>query len=428
MCLRRAIFLFSGAFLLLVPVARAQTQSDRFIDLESAKQLMGRVENGEEVRELVGDVRFTQRTENGGPVRVWCDRALQYLARNRIELMGNVRVVRDSVTILAPEGMYDGNAHRMEARKNMRLLRGRTVLTSRDGEYFPETKHAHFRGNVVLVDSTSTIWCDDMTYEERDGRSIAVGNAHAFESVNGVDVYGDSLVHVDSTRYSFATGNARLVRVDTAAGGIIDTMVVASRYMHSYQDSLQRFIADEYVRIARSDLSARCGTATFYVKRDRIRMETRPIVWSADNQITGDSMTVVLKERRVHSLFVKGKAMAISRADSVRLDRFQQLAGRQMTLYFVEHKLDKVVVERNATSLYYLYDDNAPNGVNRASGDRIIIDFAVGAAERIHVAGGVQGQYVPERLVAGHETDQNLDGFRWYEQRPVRSGLTIVER
>jgi hypothetical protein len=139
-------------------------------------------------------------------------------------------------------------------------------------------------------------------------------------------------------------------------------------------------------------------------------------------------MTIRMKERRIRSLFVKGKAMAVSHADSMRLDRFHQLSGRQMTLYFTGHALDQIVVERNATSLYFLSDETGPSGVNRASGDRITIDFSLGGADRIAVVGGVQGTHTPERLVAGHIVDQNLDGFRWIEQRPVRTGLTIVER
>jgi lipopolysaccharide export system protein LptA len=412
---------------LLTCVSVLSAQTERVIELKSAKQLIGRTVDNEIVRELIGDVHFVQTTEEGGPVKVWCDRALQYLEQNRMELIGSVRVVRDSVTIFAPSGMYDGNLRRMEARNGVKLVRGRTVLTSRIGDYLADAKRAHFRTNVVLVDSASRITCNDLTYFETQGRSVAVGKVHVFESSNSTDVYGDSLVHIDSTGYSFISGNPRLVRVDTSGGGTLDTMVVASRFMHSYRDTAQRFVAQENVRMVRSDMASRCGRATFEVDKDRIRLETHPIVWSGDNQITGDSMTVRMNDRRLRSLFVKGKAMAVSRADSIRLQRFHQLTGRQMTLYFGQNKLERVVVERNATSLYYLYDDGTPNGLNRSSGDRIAIDFTAGTAEQIRIAGGVLGQYVPERLVAGHEADQNLDGFRWFEQRPQRKGLTIVD-
>jgi len=402
-------------------------QEQRVIELRSAQRLEGRVENGENVRELIGDVHFVQRTAEGGMVFVWCDRGLQYLDRNRIDLSGRVRIVRDSMVITAPDGTYDGNTRQMQARNGVRLIRGRMVLTARRGDYWADTRIARFVGQVVLVDSTTTVRCEDLTYFEDEGRSVAVKDVHVYESVNATDVYGDSLIHIDSTGYSVVMGRARLVRIDTSGSGIIDTMVVASRLLHSYRETTQRFVAEDLVRVVRADLSARCGRAFLEGGQERVRLESSPIVWSAENQITGDSMTIHLEQRRLRSLYVKGKAMAVSQADSVRTNRFHQLTGREMTLYFAEKALERVVVERNATSLYYIYDDEAPNGVNRSSGDRIVIDLADGATERIHIAGGVQGTYIPERLIVGQEAEQNLDGFFWRTDRPLRYGLSIID-
>lgn len=403
-------------------------QDDRVIELRSANQLVGSILNGEKVRELIGDVHFVQRTTGGGLVKVWCDRGMQYLERNRIELTGNVRIIRDSVTIVAPEGTYDGNAKRMETRSGVRLTRGRLVLMSQRGEYFADEKRAFFVGRVVLIDSSTTVWSEELTYFEKEGKSVAVKSVRVFESVNATDVYGDTLVHIDSSGYSLVRGNARLVRIDTSAAGVIDTMVVASRILHAYKDGGQKFLAEQKVRVIRSDIAARCGRALMEGRQDKIVLEESPVVWSADNQVTGDSMTIRTEKRELRSLYVKGKAMAVSRADSLRLDRFHQLTGREMTLFFADRKLERVFVERNAVSLYYLYDEEKPNGVNRSSGDRITLTFSEKSTEKIAIAGGVQGTYTPERLLEGNESEFNLDGFHWRTDRPVRAGLYVSER
>jgi lipopolysaccharide export system protein LptA len=420
--LSRALMLVGSVGVVLL------AQEDRVIELRSADQLVGSILNGEKVRELIGNVYFVQRTTGGGWVNVWCDRGMQYLDRNRIELIGNVRIVRDSITIVAPEGTYDGNAKRMEARGGVRLTRGRLVLTSQRGEYFAEEKRAFFVGRVVLVDSMTTIWSEELTYFEKDGRSVAVKSVHVFEATNATDVYGDTLVHVDSTGYSLVRGNARLVRIDTSSAGVIDTMVVASRILHAYKDNGQKFLAEQRVRVIRSDIAARCGRALMEGKQDKIVLEDAPVVWSADNQVTGDSMTIRTDKRELRSLYVKGKAMAVSRADSIHVDRFHQLTGREMTLFFADRRLERVFVERNAVSLYYLYDEERPNGVNRSSGDRITLTFAEKSTEKIAIGGGVQGVFTPERLVTGKESEFNLDGFRWRTDRPVRTGLYVSER
>jgi hypothetical protein len=44
--------------------------------------------------------------------------------------------------------------------------------------------------------------------------------------------------------------------------------------------------------------------------------------------------------------------------------------------------------------------------------------FAEGKAETITVYGGVEGEYFPENMVRGKETEYALPGFLWRANRP----------
>ena len=404
----------------------ALSQDSKTIDLKSAEELKVRYISGEEVRELIGNVHFIQTTASGQRVRVWCDRAIRFMNQNKVDLYGRVRIVRDSVTITSPEGTYFANERRAEMRKQVRLEKGQTVLTSRYGEHFVDEKTSFFRDDVKLVDLTSTVTCTSLQFLESEQKSIAVGNVVVVNSQNSVTLFGDSLVHFDQRNYTLIPKNPRMMQVDTSSLGVIDTFLVVGRVMHSYGDSTERFVAEDSVAMARSSMSARCGVATYLASRDIITLERQPVVWETLNQVTGDSIVVRLKNNRLHTVYVQGRAMAVSRADSVRRNRFDQLTGRALTMYFARQKLTQVDVERNATSLYYLYDNEQPNGVNKSSGDRIFIDFENGKADRIKIVGGVQGQYFPEKMIAGKEGNYNLDGFRWFDVRPRRRQLQIV--
>jgi len=61
-------------------------------------------DNGESVREVHGHVIINQ-----GAVRITCDKAVQYLSRNEVELIGNVVVTQDSIIIKTERGFYYGN-------------------------------------------------------------------------------------------------------------------------------------------------------------------------------------------------------------------------------------------------------------------------------------------------------------------------------
>ena len=77
------------------------------IVVEHADSLVGRVIDGEQARELIGNVRFSQER-----VRVTCDRALQFIDRGLVELRGNVVVRDDSITLEAPFGLYHRDGRR----------------------------------------------------------------------------------------------------------------------------------------------------------------------------------------------------------------------------------------------------------------------------------------------------------------------------
>jgi lipopolysaccharide export system protein LptA len=404
----------------------AQAQNSKIIDLRNADRWEGKNINNENVRELIGNVNFVQHTAESKLVKVWCDRALQFMVQNKFELYGNVKVVQDSVTIRSKEGVYYAERRMMVGKNGVQLERGKTLLTSQMGEYFVDEKRSHFVGDVVLVDTSTTITCSEMHYFEAETRSVAIGNVHVFDNVNGVNIYGDSLIHIEQKKFTLVLKQPRLVKIDTSASGIIDTMVVVSREMQSIQDTIERFLAIDTVRLVKGGLSAKCGKATYFVKNEIIALQTHPIIWSDENQITGDSIRIRMEDKRIRSLWVKNRAMAISRVDTAMPNRFNQLTGRELTMYFRANKLEQVDVQKNATSLYYLFDNKEPNGVNKSSGDRIFIDFVTGDVDRIKIVGGVQGQYFPEKMINNHEQDYNLDGFRWYENRPIRNGVNII--
>ncbi len=398
------------------------------IELKSAQELKGRVMNGQDVRELLGSVHFVQYLREGGFVNVWSDRALQFLAEDRLELYQRVRVRRDTVTIYADQGVYYGQERRVVMQGHVRLERTGSILTSSDGEYFPDERRAVFVGSVRVEDSASVLTSDRLTYWETEQRSVAVGNVRVYQHSDGTTVFGDSLINLDQQKRAIVPRAARMFQADSTSDGEIDTLLVTSVRMESTSTPARILIATDSVRIARTDLSARCGLATFYTDADRIVLAGEPVVWHGRNQLTGDTIEVRLRDRRLHSVVARGRAMAVSRADSVRPLRFDQLTGRQLTMRFTDGKVRQIESEGTATSLYYLYDDAAPNGANRSSGDRIIMDFADGQIDRIKVERGVQGEYVPEKMVNGRESEHNLDGFIWIALRPTRTGMKMEER
>src|SRR4030042_6566686 len=78
--------------------------------------LVGKVLNGEAIREVYGNVVLTQ-----GNIRITCNKAIQFLLKNDAELIGNVVVVQENLTITTDKGFYYGNRKKAETKSKVRL-------------------------------------------------------------------------------------------------------------------------------------------------------------------------------------------------------------------------------------------------------------------------------------------------------------------
>ncbi|MCZ6775372.1 MAG: hypothetical protein O7D34_02810 [Ignavibacteria bacterium] len=418
-------FLLPAFLCCVLAQASVFSQSSNVINLENADSLLGKIIEGKEVRELIGHVKFSQ-----GDISVSCDRALQYIETGRVILTGNVVVQDDSVIIRAPRGMYHRDERRVEAFDSVSLDDGKVRLTARYGEYFVGPKRAFFHSHVVIDDAGSTVIADSLVYFRTEKRSVATSNVKVYNAADNVTIMGNQLEHLSEARFSRVTGGPVFFQVDTSASGKMDTLVVRSRVMESYRDSIRRLLAIDSVEIVRSDLAGLAGFAEFFTEGDSILLRSSPVIWYEQTQVTGDSINVYLKARKLHHVDVMGEAFALSQSDSNYPERFDQITGEFMRMHFLDRKLDRIDVERRAISVYHLYEDDEPNGLNRTSGDHIVLLFEKGKVQSIKIFGGVEGRYIPENLVHDREEEYRIAGFRWRDDRPqlLRGGVQIARQ
>lgn len=411
--MKSVLLIISLFHLLILPASNLSAQEKELIILKNADVFIGKSVNGEDVREFTGNVHLVQ-----GNVRVWCERAVQHLAKNEVELIGKVKVVRDTVTLTAKKGMYFGDSKKAVCEGGVRLETKHIVLLADFGTYFTEEKRAFFHTHVRVIDSTTTIFSDELTYFEKERKSVAVRAVKVVNAGNNVQLFGEYLEHFDDSRYSKITQQPRLMQIDTSSKGEIDTLAVKSVVMESYDDSTKKLIATDSVAMVRGPLAVRCGWAKYFTKKEFIELRQQPVVWYEDNQATGDSISLRLVHNKLQKAVIVGRAFALSRSDSAYAWRYNQLTGRKIEMHFADDKLREIMVDRNATSLYYLYDGKEPNGCNKTSGDAITMTFVNGKIDIIRIVKGIEGTYYPERMVSKREGSYNLDGFLLRDDRP----------
>ncbi len=451
----RPSFLLGPLMALALCAARAQQPAAQEpIFLDGADSLRSTVVGNDVVRSFLGSVRFHQ-----GNVRISCVRAEQNMTTNLAELTGNVVIIQDSLTIKCPHCIYDPatkiaradggvsltdgvvtltaetGLYNVQTRiasfhKRVRIVNDTATITSRDLEYDRTTEVAVATNDVRVVDSSAVITCAWLRNDRRAQRSTCRGNVRVAGKRDRNLLFADTVVHDHRTNYTLLPRTPLLLHVDSARteGGAwrYDTTFVTALRMEAFRADSERYLADDSVRILRADMQARGGAARFERWRDIITLTRSPVLWTGNTQITGDSVTVFLRNDSLDHIHVDGAAFAHSPADSLHADRRDQLAGGRIELMFRLDSLRTVRVAKNAQSVYFGFEEGRAKGANRASGDTIVITMKRGHPHEVLTLGGGEGQYWPEKLVRKSVPDFRLNGYQDLEALRPRRGDFLI--
>jgi len=438
-------------FILVGSISNAQVKNE--IIRVVGDSLIGRVENGISYREVNGNVVMTQ-----GNVRVTCDRTIQNITDNSAELIGNVIVTQDTVLILSDKGYYFGNEKFIFSDSRVTLRDGHIVLTADSGYYYFDLKKAVFDSDVHLVDSMNILNANKLTYFNDIQKAIAVGNvdisdsastiycdslnhfrehniSHAFKDVKIVNfsqkltIYGDELFDEGEKKYTRIEGNPLLIKVDSTENGNEDTLFISAVTFEAIEDSTQKLIATDSVKIIRGDLFSVNNYSILFREENKLVSYKRkkdkesPVLWYTNSQLVGDSITIYMDENRLDSIEIRSNAHILSKNENYQF-RFDQISGEDINLYFSQEGLEKTIVEIDVLSIYYLYDADTPNGVMKSSANRAKMEFENNSVVAVSMYESVESEYHPENLVTGNELDFTLPSFIIYKNKPIKEKLT----
>jgi hypothetical protein len=170
------------------------------------------------------------------------------------------------------------------------------------------------------------------------------------------------------------------------------------------------------VKIFKSDLQGKCDSIHTNQATGLTKMYRNPVIWSDKNQITGD--TIYLKSNvdteKLDSLKVFNNAFIISK-DSLSLDDFNQIKGRNMFGRFEENKLKSLLVKGNAESVYYNRNEetNIIETITKEISSNIEFTFENGIVESIKYLTATEGKTYPPSMLP--EDVKKLKDFIWRE-------------
>jgi lipopolysaccharide export system protein LptA len=292
------------------------------------------------------------------------------------------------------------------------LIRGEeNTIYAESGWYDTGLDIAEMQKNAQLTTKDQLVESDWIFYNRNTGFGDARGNVVITDTTHKLIVKGDIGKLWEDEGRSFVTGEALGISYDTKD----------SLYLHA--DTLFMFFDKEKqakqmkayfgVRFFRADLQGTCDSLVYHMSDSTLRMYKLPVLWSAKNQLTADSIFIAITNQELDSLIMYNSAFIVSR-DS--LEGYNQIKGKNMVGHFLDNELDNIFVDGNAQTVYWVReDDKRLIGINLAKSSTMLIRLEDNAIKGISYFSGPTETMYPEKDLP--KAEAILRGFQWLEQQ-----------
>jgi lipopolysaccharide export system protein LptA len=339
------------------------------------------------------------------------------------------------VTVVNPEHNLESNHLDYYTNTGYTYLYGPSTITNTENEnkiycergfYNTKTDISHFVKNAKLYLKERTVEGDSLYYDKRKGFASATNNIQIIDTVQNFITRGNYAEIFELKDSLFIIKKAVAISIVDKDSMFIhgDTLLVTGK-------PKKRIIRNYHnVKIFKSDLQGKCDSIHTDQKTGLTRMYKNPVIWSDQNQITGD--TIYLKSNveteKLDSLKVFNKAFIVSK-DSLSENDFNQIKGRNMFGKFEQNKLRTLLVKGNAESIYYNRNEetNIIETITKEISSNIEFTLDKGIIQTIKYLKASDGKtYPPSKLP---EDIKKLKGFIWreYEQPKKMEDIFIKD-
>jgi hypothetical protein len=292
-------------------------------------------------------------------------------------------------------------------------------------------------GKSIIKHKETTIHCERGYYDTNADLGYFVKNSKIFYSNRIFE--GDSMYFNQKRNFASATNNIKVT--DTLNQSIItghyaevyklkDSVFITKRalaktlqendsiYIHA--DTLMvtgkpenRIIRGyKNAKLYKLDINGKCDSIYINQKTGITKMIKKPILWSGDNQMTGDTIQLInnLTTNKIDSLKVFYNTFIINK-DSIK--GYNQCKGKELIgLFNKDNQLYNIDINKNAEYLYYArQDDGTLIGIDKKISGSINLKLVKNQVEELTNIGDPEGELTPNSMYP--ENARKLRGFNW---------------
>ena len=353
--------------------------------------------------------------------------------------------VKDTAsTITSIRGTYELQNDKYAFRQNVRVKSPDYNIETEILDFYTDNGHAYLYGPSNVFTESGKVYCEKGFFDTRENFGYFIKNSRV--DYEQRIMYGDSIFFDQNKSFASATNNIEIVDTinRTRIKGhyaevykqqdsvIITKNPIASTFqendsIHVASDTMmitgkpdQRVVrAYPDARLFKSDLSGKADSIHSSQVTGHTRLITKPILWSANGQITGDTIMLIsdLETEELDSLRVYNNSMMVQK-DSI--EGFNQVKGKQLFGLFKENALTEANFIKNAESLYYMRNDQGELvGIDKTLSSSLKLELKDQEITDIYYYNQVSGNTYPEEELPPNA--RSLKGFEWREEERIMS-------
>lgn len=321
-----------------------------------------------------------------------------------------------------------------------------------NGWYNTITDQSQFNKNAYMESDAQNIKGDSLFYDRANGYGKAIDNVKVVDNEQKLVIHGDFAEYHEKKEITLVTGHALMKQkfdsdtlylhadtlrteldtnfvANTQPDTLTDTLVVDTSVHDSIQvvntdsakvdeDKPRTLYAYHKVKFFRKDMQGMCDSLVYSFADSTIRLYDTPILWSDSNQITADTINILISDNKVKQLQMINTSFIISREDSLF---YNQIKGKRMIGHFRDDKLRKVDVFGNGQTIYYVSEENSDKveSVNKAESSDLTIYVDSNKVSSISFFTQPAATLFPIQDI--NPTDMLLKNFAWHgSKRPLK--------
>lgn len=356
----------------------------------------------------------------------------------------------DSINVLtSSKGYYNTTSNLASFKKNVTVKNPDYTMTADSLQYNSRTKIIYFvtETTVVNKDSSTFVYNDgyhntrtkvsDVKSGTGESEEYTItGDKYDFDGIRNIGkvrgnvvmtskkenlvIYGQASDYFKNSGITKVYNKAYVAKVTDDN----DTLYITADTLVSIDnedETKKRLLAYHNVKIYKSDMQGLADSLEYRPSDSTIYFHQAPILWSEGNQMTADSIRMLIENNTISKIYLVTNSFVISQ-DTLR--NFNQIKGRTMRAEFRNGQMDRVFVMGNGECLYFALDDKeaAFMGMNKIICSNITIRFKEGRVNNMSFYVKPDAKFIPPHELK--KEDKALKGFEWRgNEKPTKADV-----